>query len=89
MASLYQRGKKVCDVSSVSVVPGQRKLERIGNQVVPGRKDVDSVTFTCPEPILPDPTYELRLDDGTVLSIAIEHTSGTQGGTNVRALIQP
>jgi hypothetical protein len=89
MASLYQRGKKVCDVLSVSVVRGQRKMERVGNEIVPGRKDADSVTFICPEPILLDPTYELELDDGTKLSIVIEHTTGTQGGSNVRALIQP
>jgi len=89
MASLFLHGTKVCDVSSVSIIPGQRKMERVGEGIVPGRKDPDSVTFTCTEPILLEPMYELHLDDGKILSIIVSNTTGTQGGSLVKALIQP
>ena len=68
-------------------MPGERKMERVGNQIVPGRKDV--IQLLLPEPILLEPMYELHLDDGTKLPIVIENTTSTQGGSSVRAFIQP
>ena len=88
MASLFQNGRKLCEVANLHIHQGGRKLERIGEEIIPGRKEPDSVSFECTDPALLDPIYELHLDDGKVLTIVVESWSGTQNGAAVKALIQ-
>lgn len=97
MIKLFKNGKELCEVKECKFFQGEQKvnyLKLVGGKPctrirIPGKKDVDRVTFFVPIFLVRDnpSEYELRDDEGNSMSISIDHIKSEQNQSFVKAVI--